>query len=161
VPTGRAAVAAVALVSIAASAVLLEALLRLIPQLAVDPSLARELGWRARHVTGVPAELLDAMRAAVGERDARLVLMTIPRRGSAVERLLVAWAERTGTPLLNLRTAYLAMPDDVRSRLYHGHWTAEGAAVTARLLAARLRSTMSELNSTHAGIDPLTSFAGG
>jgi hypothetical protein len=91
VPTGRAPVAAVAPVSTVASAVLLEILLRLNPQLAVDPSLARELGWRARHVTGA---------------------------------------------------------------------TAKGAAVTARLLA-RLRSTMPEFDSIHAGIDPLTSFAGG
>ena len=92
----------------------------------------------------VTLAILDVMRQAVLSRRAVLVLMTIPRpilpRGSDTERMLATWAQRTGTPFLNLRTAYLELPAAERGQLYRGHWTAHGAAVTARLLAEKLRS---------------------
>ena len=91
----------------------------------------------------VTLAIVEAMREAVVGHGARFVLMTIPRpitrRGSDTERMLAAWAARTGTPFLNLRAAYLKLPDAERARLYSGHWTPYGADVTARLLADELR----------------------
>jgi hypothetical protein len=94
----------------------------------------------------VTLAILDAMREAVVSRGAAFVLMSIPRpilpRPSDTELLLARWAARTNTPLLNLRTAYLALPDTERHRLYRGHWTPEGAAVTARLVAGEVRQAL-------------------
>jgi hypothetical protein len=106
--------------------------------------LSTSLGDLARTQAGaVTVALLDAMREASVAHGARFVLMTIPRpitrRGSDTERMLAAWAARTGTPLLNLRAAYVKLPDAERARLYAGHWTPYGADVTARLLADELR----------------------
>jgi hypothetical protein len=102
-------------------------------------------GTRAGAVT---LALVQAMRDASIAHGARFVLMTIPRpitrRGSDTERMLAAWAARTGTPFLNLRAAYLQLPDDERARLYTGHWTPYGAEVTARLLADVLRRALDE-----------------
>ena len=53
-------------------------------------------------------------------------------------------AARTGTPFLNLRAAYVKLPDAERARLYSGHWTPYGADVTARLLADVLRRAFDE-----------------
>lgn len=60
--------------------------------------------------------------------------------------MLRRWAERTDTPVLDLHEAYLRLPRAERENLYHphaapyhGHWTDEGARVTAQLLAAELR----------------------
>lgn len=98
----------------------------------------------ATDVGRVTLAILDAMRDAVQDRRAAFVLMTIPRpilpRGSDTELMLAKWAQRTATPFLDLRTAYLELPAAERERLYSGHWTAHGAAVTARLLAEKLRS---------------------
>jgi hypothetical protein len=91
----------------------------------------------------VTLAIVEAMREAVVGQGARFVLMTIPRpitrRGSDTERMLAAWAARTGTPFLNLRSAYLQLPEAERTRLYISHWTPYGADVTARLLADELR----------------------
>jgi hypothetical protein len=102
-------------------------------------------GTRAGAVT---LALVDAMRQATIAHGARFVLTTIPRpitrRGSDTEHMLEAWAERTRTPFLSLRAAYLRMPDAERARLYRGHWTPYGADVTAQLLADVLRRTVDE-----------------
>jgi len=91
----------------------------------------------------VTLHILDAMREAVLSRGAQFVLMFIPRpitpQGSDTERMLLRWGEATGTPMVNLRTAYLKLPAVERERLYNGHWTRDGAHVTAGLLAAALR----------------------
>lgn len=91
----------------------------------------------------VTLAILDAMRQAVLSRGMRFVLMTISRpvlpRPSKTEELLVRWAARTGTPVLNTRRAYLELPEPDRARLYAGHWTPYGAAVTAQLLAEQVR----------------------
>src|SRR5262249_27044975 len=91
----------------------------------------------------VTLHILDAMREAVLSRGAQFVLTIIPRpitaRGSDTERMLRRWGAATGTPVVNLRTAYLRLPPVERDKLYDGHWTAYGAQVTARLLAAALR----------------------
>jgi len=95
------------------------------------------------HAGAVTLAIVEAMREAVVGHGARFVLMTIPRpitrRGSDTERMLAAWAARTGTPFLNLRAAYLQLPEAERARLYIIHWTPYGADVTARLLADELR----------------------
>ena len=91
----------------------------------------------------VTVALLDAIRGAAVTRGARFVLASIPRpilpRASDTEALLARWAARTGTPFVNLRTAYLGLPEGERKRLYRGHWTPHGADVTARFIAAELR----------------------
>jgi hypothetical protein len=91
----------------------------------------------------VTLHVLDAMRDAVLSRGAQFVLMLIPRpitaQGSDTERMLQRWGAATGTPVVNLRTAYLRLPPVERDRLYDGHWTPHGAHVTAGLLAAALR----------------------
>jgi hypothetical protein len=103
--------------------------------------------WQVLAADRVPAgrvtlAILDAMRGAVLSRGMQLVLMTIPRpilpQPTTTEDLLVQWAKRTRTPILNTRQAYLAMPESDRKRLYAGHWTPYGAAVTAGLLAERI-----------------------
>lgn len=92
----------------------------------------------------VTVAILDAMSQAVLSRGMRFVLMTISRpvlpRPSRTEELLVRWAARTGTPVLNTRRAYLELPEPDRARLYAGHWTPYGAATTAQLLAERIRA---------------------
>jgi hypothetical protein len=77
----------------------------------------------------------------------KLILMTIPSqhfksRPTRVESLLTGWAAETGTPLLNLREAFIKMPSEDQARLYIGHWTPYGAAVTARLLADKIYELM-------------------
>jgi hypothetical protein len=95
----------------------------------------------------VTLHILDAMREAVLSRGVQFVVMIIPRpisaHGSDTERMLHRWGARTGTPMVNLRTAYLRLPAVERDRLYDGHWTPYGAQVTARLLAAALRHHLS------------------
>lgn len=116
----------------------------LVGTLAEEFRLSMSIGDLAHTQPGaVTLAILNAMREAVIARGARFVLMSIPRpitrRGSDTERMLAAWAARTGTPFLNLRAAYLKLPDAERARLYRGHWTPYGADVTARLLADELR----------------------
>jgi hypothetical protein len=120
----------------------------LVGTLAEEFRLSTSIGDLAHTQPGaVTLAILDAMREAVIARGARLVLMSIPRpitrRGSDTERMLAAWGARTGTPFLNLRAAYLKLPDAERARLYRGHWTPYGADVTARLLADELRRVVS------------------
>jgi len=45
---------------------------------------------------------------------------------TTTEELLVRWAERTRTPILNTSPAYLALPESDRARLYVGHRTPYG-----------------------------------
>src|SRR6516162_8610578 len=95
----------------------------------------------------VTLHILDAMRVVVPSRGAQFVLMLIPRpisaQGSETGRMLFRWNAATGTPRVNLRTAYLRLPPAERDRLYDGHWTPHGAHVTAGLLAAALRRQLS------------------
>jgi hypothetical protein len=42
--------------------------------------------------------------------------------------------------MLDLHDAYLRVAAGERKRLYKTHWTAEGARLTAELLAAQLRA---------------------
>lgn len=119
-------------------------LVSLIDTLAEEFRMSMSFGELAHTRAGsVTLAILDAMREAVAAQGARFVLMSIPRpitrRGSDTERMLAAWAARTGTPFLNLRAAYLKLPKAERARLYSGHWTPYGADVTARLLADELR----------------------
>jgi hypothetical protein len=99
-----------------------------------DPSRSR----RGR----VTLAILDAMRDAVVQHHTQFFLLIIPRWvvrwGTGNERMLRRWAERTGTAALVLREAYLELPATERAGLYHGHWTAKGARVTAQLLATEL-----------------------
>jgi hypothetical protein len=86
--------------------------------------------------------LLDAMRADADSAGARLLVVAIPddtyrdevRR---TERILAAWAERSGTPFLDLRTVFEPLPPGDEDRLYIGHLTPFGHEVmTAALLEA-------------------------
>jgi hypothetical protein len=103
--------------------------------------------WQVLAVERVPAgrvtlAILDALREAVVSRGMRLVLLTIPRpvrpQPTTTEDLLVRWAARTRTAIVNGRLAYLALPESDRKRVFAGHWTPYGAAVTARVLAERI-----------------------
>lgn len=89
--------------------------------------------------------ILEAMRRAVRAHGESFILMTIPRpirrHADDVEAMLTRWARESGTPYLNLRKAYLALPPTERARLYGEHWTPTGSAVTARLLARRILDT--------------------
>ncbi len=116
----------------------------LVSTLAAEFRMSMSVGDLAHTRAGVVTlAIVEAMREASIAHGARFVLTTIPRpitrRGSDTERMLAAWAARTGTPFLNLRAAYLTLPDAERARLYSGHWTPYGADVTARLLAGELR----------------------
>jgi hypothetical protein len=92
----------------------------------------------------VTLAILTAMLQASRSRGLQFVLMIIPPRQlqpnpSKVEVLLSKWAGRTGTPLIDLREAYLRLPQEEQARLYAGHWTAYGAAVAAQVLAEKIR----------------------
>jgi len=91
----------------------------------------------------VTLAILDTMRETSLSRGMQLVLVTFPRRirprPSKTEALLLRWAAHTGTPLLNLRQAYLGLPANDQVRLYAGHWTAYATAITAQLLADKVR----------------------
>jgi len=91
----------------------------------------------------VTLAILDAMRRGIHDHGARLLLVYIPRgTGPAptrAERLLAHWAAGTDTPFLDLREAYGALPPLDRARLFRVHWTAYGAAKTARLVAEAIR----------------------
>src|SRR5581483_1127984 len=91
----------------------------------------------------VTVAILDGIRRDVARHAARLLVVVIPRpvtaRPSDTERLLVAWGARTATPVAVLRRGYLALSPTDRARLYAGHWTAFGAAETARLVAPDVR----------------------
>ena len=128
-------------------------LFSLVTTLTEEFRLSVSIGDLARTPAGrVTLALLDAMRDAVVGRDAVFVLMSIPRpilaRASDTERLLAGWAARTRTPFLNLRAAYLELPPSDRHRLYAGHWSAFGAAVTARLVADELRAVTRTIPAT-------------
>ncbi len=95
----------------------------------------------------VTLAILDAMLEASRSRGLQFVLMIIPPRPlqpnpSKVEELLSKWAERTRTPLIDLREAYLHLPREEQARLYAGHWTPYGAAVTAQVLAEKIRGML-------------------
>jgi hypothetical protein len=113
-------------------------------ELIVD-GLAFDVGWTAAERTPagrVTLAILDVMHEAVRGRGMQFVLMPIPQgvnaRPTTTEDLLVRWAGRTRTPLVNARLSYLALPEGDRERVYSGHWTPYGAAVTARVLAERI-----------------------
>ena len=91
--------------------------------------------------------ILDTMLQASRSRGLQFVLMIIPPRQlrpnpSNVEELLSKWAGRTGTPLIDLREAYLRLPQEEQARLYAGHWTAYGAAVAAQVVAEKIRDIL-------------------
>ena len=95
----------------------------------------------------VTLAILDAMLQESRSHGLQLILMIIPpsklrSEPSKVEVLLSKWAERTGTPLIKLREAYLRLAKAERARLYAGHWTAYGAAVTAQVLAEKIRNVL-------------------
>jgi hypothetical protein len=95
----------------------------------------------------VTLAILDAMLQASRSRGRQVVLMIIPPRQlrpnpSKVEELLSNWAGRTRTPLIDLREAYLRLPQEEQARLYAGHWTAYGAAVAAQVLAEKIRDML-------------------
>jgi hypothetical protein len=96
----------------------------------------------------VSIRILDAARLATLDRGMRLMVMIIPYQkfdqAPSKEELLVSrWAKRTGTPFVNLREAYLQLPANERQKLYVGHWTPYGAAVTASLVAPRVTAAVS------------------
>jgi hypothetical protein len=96
----------------------------------------------------VTLAILDTMRTESRNRGMAFVVMNIPRRirktPSQTEAMLSRWARRTGTPLLNLREAYLRLPAPDQARLYRGHWTVYGTEVTAQLLANKIREVVFE-----------------
>jgi len=101
------------------------------------------VGLERTRAGAVTLAILDAVRRDVDNHGARLLVVYIPRgpgaRRSRAERLVTRWAAHSGTPLLDLRLAYRALPRAARTRLYHVHWTAYGAAASARLVAAAIR----------------------
>lgn len=117
--------------------------------LAFDLPVPRDMEWTT--AGQVTLAILDQMREAVSARGMVFVLMTIPAerdlRPSAtkIERMCERWAARTGTPMINLRRAYLTLPAEDRERLYAGHWTPYGAAETARMVADRLPALLHDL----------------
>jgi hypothetical protein len=95
----------------------------------------------------VTLAILNAMLQESRSHGLQLMLMIIPPQQlpsspSKVEMFLSDWAEKTGTPLLKLREAYLRLPQAERARLYTGHWTAYGATVSAQILAEEIRNTL-------------------
>ncbi len=101
------------------------------------------VGLERTRAGAVTLAILDAMRRDADNHGARLLVVYIPRGPgggpSRAERLVARWAARSGTPLLDLQLAYRALPRVARARLYHVHWTAYGAAASARLVAAAIR----------------------
>lgn len=96
----------------------------------------------------VSIRILDAARLATLDRGMRLMVMIIPHQEfdqtpSKEELLISRWAKRTGTPLVNLREAYLQLPVSDRRNLYVGHWTPYGAQFTASLVAPRVTEAVS------------------
>jgi hypothetical protein len=95
----------------------------------------------------VTLAILDAMLQESQSHGLQLLLLIIPPQQlasspSKVEMFLSDWAERTGTPLIKLREAYLRLPQAERAKLYAGHWTAYGAAVTAQAVAETIRKVL-------------------
>jgi len=95
----------------------------------------------------VTLAILDTMLQESRSHGLQLILMIIPpsklqSSPSKVEVLLSKWADRTGTPLINLREAYLRLAQAERARLYSAHWTAYGAAVAAQVLAEKIRNVL-------------------
>jgi hypothetical protein len=71
----------------------------------------------------------------------------------------VHWAERTHTLIVNARLADLALPESDRHRLYAGHWTPYGAAVTAQLLTERIAAASPPPHSQdHEGATPFVTL---
>lgn len=91
--------------------------------------------------------ILDAMLQESRSHGLQVVVMIIPppklpSSPSKVETLLSNWAEKTSTPLIKLREAYLRLAQAERARLYAGHWTAYGAGVAAQVLAEEIRNVL-------------------
>src|SRR4051812_48876296 len=90
--------------------------------------------------------ILDQIRDATQAHGMKFVLIMISRRmrdkPSDTETFLLQWAEKTGTPVVNLRENYLAMPAAERHELFAGHWTPYGASVTAELLANKIQGIL-------------------
>ena len=87
----------------------------------------------------VTLALLDTISEESRRQGMTLVLMAIPRRlrpePTKVEAMLLRWAARTRTPMINLRQEFLKFSAAQQKALYAGHWTAYGAAVAANLAA--------------------------
>jgi hypothetical protein len=102
---------------------------------------------RAAQVT---LALLDTMRTASINRGMLFIVMNIPRRlysePTKVETLIRRWAERSGTPFINLREKFLQLPKDDQQRLYSGHWTPYGAKMAAKEVASAILDIMGERN---------------
>ena len=116
----------------------------------IAEQLARVSPWPGLEHTKagkVTLAILDAMLQASRSRGLQFVVMIIPPRQlrpnpSKVEELLSKWAERTRTPLIDFREAYLRLPQEEQARLYAGHWTSYGAAVAAQVLAEKIRDLL-------------------
>jgi hypothetical protein len=108
--------------------------------------IARVTPWVPLEYTApgkVTLGILDTILQESRSHGMKFVLMTIPPQRfkptpSKVESLLTNWAGRTETPMVNLREAFLKLPKEDRARLYHGHWTAYGAALSAKILAQKI-----------------------
>ena len=109
------------------------------------PQLAPLELTRAAQVT---LALLDTMRTASVNRGMLFIVMNIPRRlysePTRVETLIRGWAERSGTPFINLREKFLQLPEDDQQRLYSGHWTPYGAKMAAKEVASAILDVMGE-----------------
>jgi hypothetical protein len=86
----------------------------------------------------VTEAILDKIARTTRDHGARLLLLYIPstadRQREDTEIFIEGWAARTGTPLLNLRDVFAALPDPDRRRVYRFHWTPYGHDVVARAL---------------------------
>jgi hypothetical protein len=94
----------------------------------------------------VSLAVLDLTLAACREKGVPLVLVIIPKRLEPDPRIeetaLVGWAEAAGVPHLNMRPAFLELPEAERGTMYNhvevGHWTPAAHALCARLLREKV-----------------------
>jgi hypothetical protein len=94
----------------------------------------------------VTLAILDRMRDESRAHGMEFLLMIISRRmrdkPNHTESLLLQWAQKSGTPVLNLRNEYLRLPVAARHELFAGHWTPYGATVTAEILATKIHEML-------------------
>ena len=113
---------------------LMESLGRLIPRL---PALEHTAAGK------VTLAILDKMLLESRDHGLKFMLVIIPPSAlrsspSKVERLLLIWALRTGTPVVSLREAFRKLPRQEQAALYNRHWTAHGARIAAEVIANKI-----------------------
>ena len=89
--------------------------------------------------------ILDAVRDAVQNHGARLMIVVIPsgslsRTPDRSETLISQWGIRRGIPVLMLRDEFFALRPEERANLYRGHLTAFGHEVLAQGILSRIQN---------------------